>query len=204
MATVTTPFQLCNLALGLVGVRQSITNFTEGSDEAAACGILYGPSRDECLAARWWTFATKREVLALTAEERTGWEYAYTVPADMLVGGAQYIWTGQRNPPPDAREPFAIELRDDGGGHLLLCDRDEAELVYTAQLNTVALWPAPFVWAVATRLAANLAAMLTVKPDVALRLGQVANLRLAQAAAADGNSVRHDVAPESSTIRARG
>ena len=60
---------------------------------------------------------------------RSGWGYAYTAPADMLV--ARSIFAGKREPGQDQDVPFTKELNDAGTGFLLLTDMTAAELIYT-------------------------------------------------------------------------
>lgn len=202
MAAVTTEAQVCNLALAAVGSRQFIDTLTEASTEAEVCARLFASVRNECLAAWPWRFAAKRALLALTTEERTGWGYCYAFPADCLV--ARRIWDGVRTPGAGEAIPFGKELNDAATGHLLVTDMQSAELVYTAELKTVALWPPHFAAAVAAQLAVGLASALPVKPDVAMALQRQAHLALQRAAAVDGNEGRADVESESEFIRERG
>lgn len=204
MATITTVAGVCNLALGMVGQRQLIDSIGEETTEAIACKLLYGPARDECLAAFRWSFSTKRALLALSTEEREGWDLVYVAPSDMLIDGPRYVWDGSRATPVDLRIPNALELNDAGTGYLLLTDEPDAELIYAAQLNTVALWSNAFVKAVAARLAVDLALMLPVKPELSARLEPRAQLALAHAAARDSNAATPDAEPESESIRVRG
>lgn len=204
MATITTVAGVCNLALGMVGQRQLIDDIDEETDEAQACKLFYGPARDECLGAFMWSFATKRAALALSTEERTGWDLAYVAPPDMLLEGRRYVWDGSRATPVDLRIPNSIELNDAGDGYLLLTDEPDAELIYTAQLNAVALWSNAFVRAVAARLAVDLALMLPVKPELARLLEPRAQVALHKAAALDANASTPDAEPESESIRVRG
>lgn len=204
MATITTVAGVCNLALGMVGQRQLIDDIDEESNEAQACKLYYSTARDECLAAFPWSFATKRAVLALSTETRTGWDLVYVAPTDLLLDGRRFVWDGSRSTPIDLRIPNALELNDADDGYLLLTDEPDAELVYTAQLNTVALWSNAFVKAVAARLAVDLALMLPVKPELSERLEPRARLALAHAAARDGNASTPDADPESESIRVRG
>lgn len=205
MATITTVAGVCNLALGMVGQRQLVDDIeTETTDEAQACLVFYGPARDECLGAHRWSFTTKRAVLALSTEERTGWDLVYVAPADMQVDGWRYVWDGSRSTPVDLRIPNAVELNDAGTGYLLLTDEPDAELIYSAQVDTVALWSNAFVRAVAARLAVDLALMLPVKPELSSRLEPRARLALLHAAAKDANAATPDTEPESESIRVRG
>lgn len=202
MPAVTTPEGVCNLALGVVGHRQFLDSLNESSVEAEVCSRFYASTRNDLLAAWPWRFATKRAVLALTAESRSGWGYAYAAPADMLV--ARRIWDRRRNPGAGEAIPFAKELNDAASGHLILTDQAEAELLYTVELAVVALWPPHFVAAVAARLAVALAGALAVKPQIIPMLERGATLALQRAAAIDANEGQRDVEADSEWIRERG
>lgn len=202
MAAVTTPAQVCNLALAAVGSRQFIDDLGEATLEAEVCNRLFASVRNELLAAWPWRFATRRAVLGLTAEVRTGWGYCYTLPADCLV--ARRIWDGKRLPGAGQSIPFSKELNDAGGGFLLVTDQPQAELEYTAEVTTVALWPPHFVTAVAAVLATHLASALSVKPQVSELMMRRAQLALTRAAAVDANEAQRDEEPDSEFIRERG
>lgn len=208
MAAVVTEAEVCNLALGLVGQRQFIDRLDDDSTEAEVCNRLFASTRNELLEAWHWRFATKRAVLALAATSagallaRSGWAYCYVAPTGMLK--ARRIWDGDRAPGAGSRIPFGKELNDDSTGHLILTDQQDAELVYTVELRTVALWTPKFVIAVAKQLAVYLALALPVKPEIARLLQPAATLALQAAAAADGNEAEPDVEADSEWIRERG
>lgn len=202
MAARTTEAQVCNLALGLVGQRQFIDDLTEDSTEAQVAAQYFESTRNELLEAYHWRFATKRAVLAETTETRTGWGYCYSAPSDMLK--PQRIWDGNRRPGAGEAIPFAFELNDAGSGHLILTDMAEAELIYTVELATVALWPAAFVKAVAAQLAVYFAGALAVKPQLWPSLERGAVMALQRAAALDANAGQADPEPDSEIIRERG
>jgi hypothetical protein len=202
MATATTEAQVANLALAAVGQRQYLDRLDEDSAEAEACNRLFGAVRNELLAKWPWRFAQKRAVLALTAEVRSGWGYCYAAPADMLV--ARRIWDGLREPGAGERAPFSKELNDDSTGHLICTDMTDAELLYTVELKTVALWPPGFVVAVAAQLAVYLAGALAAKPQLLPMLQQQARIALQNAAAVDANEAEVDREADSEIIRERG
>ena len=201
MASVTTEAQVANLALGLIGQRQTIDSLTEDTAEAACANNFFASTRDELLEAWHWRFATKRTVLALTTEERTGWGYAYAAPSDMLA--AQQLWNGNREVGSGEMIPFTKELNDAGSGHLILTDQVEAELIYTVRLETVALWTNSFVRAVAAQLAVYMAGMIPVKPELMASLQRSATIALNAAAMRDANETVRDPIADSEFIRER-
>lgn len=201
MAALTSAEAICNLALGLVGQRQFIDRLDEPSTEAQVSRTFYEQTRNEVLSAFRWRFATQRAVLALTTESRSGWAFAYAAPANMLV--AQRIWDGTRNPGQGEGIPFAKELNDAGTGHLIVTDQADAQLIYTRELTTVALFPAHFVRALAAQLAVCFAGALPVKPQLMAGFQMAAERALLTAAAIDGNEAVADEEAESLTIRIR-
>jgi hypothetical protein len=201
MAALTAEHQVANLALGLIGQRQFLDSLTEASTEAIVARNYYAQTRNELLAAWRWRFATKRTVLALTTQARSGWTYTYAAPADMLA--PQYIYPGTREPGQGEQIPFAWELNDAGDGFLILTDQSAAELVYTRELTTVALFPPYFVKALAAQLAVYLAGALPVKPQLIPMLESGARIALQAAAAIDGNAATRDELADAESIRVR-
>lgn len=203
MPAVTTEAQLCNIALGYVGQRRLLGDLEEATTEAQMCKAFYGPTRDAVLASYRWSFATRRAELATVADvERNGWLYVYALPADCVE--PRMLYNGLRLPGSDERAPFTIELRDAVDGFLLLTDVESAELIYTARITTVGLFPALFVDAVAWRLAGQLALGLSVTPQVGLAIRDRYPQALSLAMAADSRQGQDDVVPDSEFIRIRG
>ncbi|MDP2270921.1 MAG: hypothetical protein Q8K32_09335 [Archangium sp.] len=208
MAAVVTEAEVCNMALGLIGQRQFIDRLDAKSTEAQVCKRFYASTRNELLEAWHWRFATKRAVLPLAANgagelvTRSGWGFSYVAPADLLK--ARRIWDGDRASGAGSRIPFTKELNDDATGHLILTDHPEAELVYTVELRTVALWTSKFTMAVAKQLAVYLATCLPVKAELARLLQPEARLALQTAAASDANEAEPDPETDSEWIRERG
>lgn len=194
--------QVCNIALARVGQRQFIESLTELSTEAQVCKVLYEPTRDAVLAAFPWPFATKRgELTVLDGISRSGWEKVYALPNDCLA--VQRLYPGSRNPTADARSPYALEHDDVSGLRVLLADLEDAELIYTARVQAVALYPPLFVDALAWRMAMELALALAVKPTLAASMAQGFERAMARAAAAELRQSQEDAPPDSEFIRAR-
>jgi hypothetical protein len=199
----TTPAELCNVALGRIGVRDYIDDLAEASTEAQVCAVSYPFSRDLVLGAFPWSFATKRANLAeQTGVTRSGWGYAYALPVDLVT--VRYLYNGANIGPLETeakRTPYRLEGAD--GQRVLLTDQGAAELVYTARIETVALYPALFQDALAWHLASELALALAVKPQLGIAaLGQYERA-LARAAAADLRQTQEGPPGESEFIRER-
>lgn len=207
MATLTSEAQVANLALGMVGQRQLLDSLNGQSTEALVAKTFFAATRNELLEAWHWTFATKRVGLALvlnadlTLAQRSGWGYCYRAPADMLT--PQAIWNGHREPGAGEPIPYKLEADDDDSGLFILTDMQNAELIYTFENKTVALWPASFIAAMAAALAVKFAGHLPVKPELVPGLERSAMLALQRAAARDGNKAQRDPDADSEFIRAR-
>lgn len=193
---------ICNLALLRVGQRQTIDSLEEDTTEAMVCKAIYAHTRDRLIEAAWWQFATKRATLALTSEERSGWAYIYALPSDCVV--ARYIWAGARSRAKDELIPFSLELSDAGTSRVLCTDEAEAELIYTADIGTPALFSSKFQDALAWSLAAELTLSLTVKPQLASQALQMAAISLRDAIASDRAQAEPDTQPDAEHLRARG
>lgn len=198
-----TATEICNLALGRIGVRQFINDLqNQKTTEAATARVFYEPARDTVLASFPWQFATGRAVLALTALERTNWLYVYTLPADCLA--ARYLVVeGVQEPRPDQRAPYGLE-NDETVGKVLLTDLEAAELVYTRALEDVNLFPPLFVEALAWKLAADFALGIPIKPQLAASIQQGYSRAVAMAATQDFRQSQQGPEPQASYIRARG
>jgi hypothetical protein len=198
-SATTTVAEICNEALLYVGSGQAINDLDEDSAEARACKVYYAKTRDALLEAFPWKFAGKRSVLALlSGEERVGWAFAYAWPSDCLA--PRRIWNGQRTPAAYSRIPFDVESTSTNGnvsGRCIVTDREDAELIYTAQVTTVALFTPLFCETLALSLASKLALILPIKPDVASRLKLEARAAFQTAAAAQLRASQEDVAPPS-------
>lgn len=198
----TTAAEICSLALLRIGQRQVIDDLDEDSVEAQVSKLLYEQTRDFVLASHPWAFATKRDDLAVVSgETRTAWKYVYALPTDCI--NPRYIHTGSRIPGPDERIPFAIEHNAGTTSRVLLTDMEDAELVYTAKIETVALFSPHFVDTLAWKLAAEFALSIPVKPQLGLVAEQKFEASLRMAAAVEMNAQREDQPPDSEFIRAR-
>lgn len=197
---------LCNLALSRIGIGQGITSLEDSTREAQACALHYAHLRDSLLAMCDWPFARKRAALALLSEtERSGWDYAYSLPLDCLV--PRRVWSGeiaQRRLRPDQRVPFGLEADDSGSGRILLTDEQGAKLLYTARVEDPLLFHPLFTEALVWWLAAELALALKAKDALELRARQRYELALSRAQAHAAAEGEQDVEPEPDFITGRG
>jgi len=100
---------IANFALGNIGARDSIESFDEASTAARQAKLWYDFSRVQALEGFDWSFARKRQALALIEEVPTGdpvayeWAYRYQYPSDCV--SARYIVN------PAGKDADAVPLR---------------------------------------------------------------------------------------------
>lgn len=200
---------ICNLALLKIGEKGIVNSLQDNTLEAQVCNALYATTRDSLLLARSWPFATRHALLALAVDQTTtapitrkAWAYIYSVPSDMLIGGARYIDIGVPAPAPEAQVPYDLE-DDPLYGPIILCNQQNAELVYTRAVTEVGKMDAMFQQALAWGLAYELTFAIPNKN--AFREGMVDGYMKALDEAAS-SAFRHQTStqkPSASGIRAR-
>jgi hypothetical protein len=141
---------ISNLALAKLGI-DPIMALSDASKPAQYCSRFYASTRDEVLSAHRWNFAMARATLnRLTAAPAFEWAYAYQLPADCLrvlqLNGYEQA---------EQKGMFSVE------GRQLFTDEETAEVRHIARVEDASAWPPSFVDALATKLAANIAAPLT-------------------------------------------
>jgi hypothetical protein len=169
------PVSICNLALGWIA-GNLIVSLDDESTEARLCKANFDLVRDAVLEARAWTFATKRFVLAPSAEEPAfGWTRQFPLPPEVVrvlrcddAGGS-------------GRLPWARE-----GTAILADDVDVLHVTAIVRVEDAALWSPAFGNAVAARLAAELAVPLSENRSLQADLWSLYERKLKQAGTLDG------------------
>jgi hypothetical protein len=197
-----TEAELCNLALGRVGVKIGISSLNEPSTEAAVAKLVYPMARDTALVSWPWQWATGRSQLAELAEDeqREGWTYAFARPTDCLK--ARYIWSGTRIQTEENLIPFREEMNNEGTELVILTDVTNPVLIYTRQVTNVSLFPPAFVNALAWLLAAEFVLSIPLKPELE-RFARERGIRAKDSAAADDANSQHEPQQKSSYELAR-
>jgi hypothetical protein len=212
-----TDVDICNLALGRIGHKETIQGFDEDSQAAQCCQVAYGPTLLALLESSDWGFARKRQTLAaLSLETRSGWENVYALPADCLVprsfygGSANGFFPAsvltQMAPITLGEEgiPYETEVTTDGNTRVLLCDAEVAELLYTSSTVSPGVFSQAFIQCLAWKLAAELALSLPVKRDLHTNATQQAAAEYLKARAQNLRQRRDSQVPESQFITVRG
>lgn len=148
------PVSLCNLALSRAGGQRiaQITSLGEASNEARQCAILYPELLRTCLRRFPWQFAAKRAHLAFIGQGNRQFLYSYQYPSDCLQA-RKIVSAGKET------LEFTTELGPDNTRNIL-CNIEDAELLYTAEVTDPRVWDALFYSALAWELASELAVVL--------------------------------------------
>ena len=200
---------ICNIALGAIGARATLSSLTEASPQANACALLYPTVRDALLRELRWDFAAQQRTLALLAAaagtpEQTGvlpvpplpWLYEYAYPAGCLdvrailalPPGAGGAVPGPTLPRPEIRWTAAGDTDADGNDiRVILTNQPQAVAAVTAQVTDPNVWDADFQVAVVGRLAEALAVPLSGNLDLAAKAIKDGEAAVARAMAANGN-----------------
>lgn len=205
----TSEAQICNKALARLGIKSFIEDLSDdGTEEAEACNVFYEDTRDACLAAFPWPFATLRKALAevdyTTEPARDGWDKIFKLPDGCLA--PRYIREAGdtlRAFREDDKIPFVIEKASVDDSQVLLCDLETPVLFYTARVEDVTKFPPLFVDAFSWLLAQELAMPLTVKPDRLTLAQKMYTMKINEARAMSFNGQQEDPQPETESIAAR-
>jgi hypothetical protein len=195
--------EICNLALGHLGVLTTIADLTtEQSAEAKICRRFYENTRDSVLRDFNWPFATKIDALALVeSDPNDEWDYSYRYPSDCI--NMRRILSGIRNESPDQRIPYKIGR--DNSGRLIFTDQDDAQIEYTMRVETIEEYPPDFVYALSYHLAMYIGPHVTKGDPFKIidRCERMYSWLMTKAQAQAANEEQPDVLPESEFIRAR-
>lgn len=158
--------QICNVALIKIG-QPSILSLTEDSLEARSCNLLYNDIRQEVLRSHLWNFAIKRVELAQSTDTPVfGYNYKYALPSDCLR-------VLRMDPEGDSIE-FKIE---DG---YLLTNESQVYIRYVSNVTDPNKFDSSFRETLSTRLAAELAIVVTNDIDKANYYMNMYEIKLGQ------------------------
>ncbi len=179
MATV---IEMCNRALGRIGIDQLIESLDDPNNRARNCKLQYEPCRDEVLEDFPFNFAQTFVALSLVADVTVpGWRYAYRYPNGAvkvhrvtdetgmrLVNNSAYtcndVWDYNQMP---AKMPFLVMAdATTDGAKLILSDVEIAYAWYTLKVTDPNQFSPLFRSALSWRMAMELA--LSVKASVPL------------------------------------
>jgi hypothetical protein len=153
---------ICNQALGMVGVTTFIEGLADDSIEARACSRYYASRRDLLLEHFPWPFAEKTATLVQIAGfTPVRYAFAYGLPTDCLK--VRELWSGIVRPRVDEKLTYGFQNYLDA--KVLITNESAPKLVYTARIENPRLFSASFGDALAAALALRLAQALPSRLD---------------------------------------
>jgi hypothetical protein len=192
--------QICNMALGRIGISIFIDALSEASQEASVCNVFYEQCRDRALSEGYFNFTTARVALADLGTPPTNWLYRYAMPSDCLT--ARYIEIeGSRNPLAKNRIPF--EVAQEGNVKVLYTDQPEAELVYTRRITNPNLFSPQCVSAIAWLLGSEIGMPLSAAPNLVSAAARMYENAISQAQSASSNEGQGDTEPDCEFLSGR-
>lgn len=194
--------QLCNLALGHLGVTKFIVDLaaeTGRSNEATVMNLYYDPAVEFVLEDYPWPELTKYVTLGLVeADPNDDWLYSYRYPSDCIFARRISTSIGRVDPNPP---PFETGVDDQG--RLIYTDTADAILEYTLLPESPALFRPTLGMAISWWLAGLACPGLAKKKELADRCMKMYVALKSTAQARAGNEQQQSVEPESEMIRAR-
>jgi len=154
---------ICNMALSHIGAKSYIESLDEQTSEAKQCKMWYQFSLTQCLESFDWSFARKRDNLALASDAPPlQWGFRYQTPADCV--SMRRIW----NPAGEQADavPYEIETQNSTGVKTILTDMAQAIGVYTMLVNSPILFTTLFVEMLSRCVASHVAFSLTGKRTI--------------------------------------
>lgn len=178
-SVITSPEDIVNVALGQIGYPIPVSNLYEGSRAADAALKIYGQTRDEMLRIEDYGFAERNVNLAVlkvanvngyfppnqwsgTTNPPVPWLFSYTYPDDCLKVRAikeQPLFALDYDP-----QPIVFKIENDNyytpSRKVVLCNVENAMMVYTGQVTDPTTWESSFVETFAAELGRRLAPTL--------------------------------------------
>lgn len=195
-----------NLAISHLACSKEIGNVeTERSAEALACRRYWKPALDEIQRDLPNPCNIRIEPLALVTDMRevdgAEWSFSYRYPVDCAK--AIRIPSGTRNDTNETRVPYRIISDDEG--RLILTDKENATLEYSASTDEPSKWAPDFLMAFSLLLASYIAPRVTGGDPFKLGERAYARYRIAKSNS-DANAVgeqQDEQPPENDYTRSR-
>ncbi len=183
--------EIVNLALGKLGGR-IIASLEESSVEAKEAKAAWGPSRDLLLEQRSWTFAkTRRKLNPAATPPAFGWENQYLIPSDVLAV-IQCV--------DDSGESIDWQVE---GAYVVANWSGALNAILKVQVEDAGLWSVAFRYAMAMRIAYEIAIPVTGKPELQKACWSLYENALKEAVTSDGMQGRAELirGPRLSRVR---
>ncbi|MBF0164469.1 MAG: hypothetical protein HQM01_08250 [Magnetococcales bacterium] len=192
---MTTPVDICNRALSLIGGRATIATFAEPGVEALQCRLHYEATRQSLLRRHPWGFARAQVALAELGNPPAPWRHQYAMPGRCLrlrfvMSAAAPVCPGMAVPSGGGFGNYQIGTTAGTDPHpvtVILTDIPNAMAVYTADIEDPGLWDAGFTTAMVHALAAAICQGITGDKGLSQALTQMAQLTVNTAMASSAN-----------------
>lgn len=194
------PVQICNMALGKIGISMFIADLAERSNEARTCRVFYDAARDRTLEEAPWKFAERAAELQQVSGVKGPWLYRYRYPNDALV--ARFVVEeGMAFDGPGVS--FQVMEDEVNGGKVILTNSESAVLIYTARITNTKMFSALFDDAFSWALAADIASPLSAAPGMAQSARQAYALALNVASGRNLNEGKQEQSQECQYLSVR-
>lgn len=198
--------QICNIALGRIGVQQFINSIDDPSSEAIVASMVYDFTLERVLQDFPWPFATRHEVLQDIGSPVSPWAYRYRYPGDCLqvrriypAGGTYTDGTVSRN----TGIPYSVISDYDNDARAILCDYEAPMIEYTAKIIKPGLFTPAFANAFAWALASEMATPLSADAKFAQAANQAYARVLAEAGTLAFGESQQEPLPDGELLAAR-
>jgi len=152
---MTTPVDICNVGLALIGHRTRIVSIDppESSVEAEYGELFWPTVRRTALSSHTWSFATERVTLAsLAITPPSPWLYAYAMPAEALR------FVGVKEPAATDDIPFSdSRVGRQSDQTVIYTNVEDAEGVYITEIENTLLYTPELITALEYMMAAKFA-----------------------------------------------
>ena len=193
---MTSPVEICNLALGQLGAERISNIENPQTPTEQLCQLYYPIVRDALLESRDWTFLIKRATLDTPTAVVPDWCYgkAFQLPTDVYR-----VIDVRRNPQANTQNETEWQRE----GDKIVCNLDVIYVRYITRDVFSANYSGLFVMAFAMVLAAKMCIQITENNSMKQALLREAQAAIDEAAALDGMQGRHEQIRASSLINAR-
>lgn len=190
-----------NLALGFIGVSETVDSLEERSKNRLACGRFWELARDTVLAQFPWPFATKYATLAALPQTTRPYLFTYQYPTDCLKA---MFFTNAIGTQPDEKYQARFETSYGDGGQVILSSEAAPVLAYVVRVEDVGRFPPLFVEALAYKLASMIAMPISNTRAIAETNAQLYTQAVQEAWASALNESNFATTRESEYITVRG
>ena len=193
MASVIT---VCNMALGNVGITQTIENIDDNNERARICKLYYEPLRDQLIRKMEPNFAQAVVALSLVSGDAPpGWEYQYRYPTDCLFAKQLTDENGARIPNlaqfefgdtmglrlSQSKIPFEVRADPGATGRIIVTDLEDAYLWYTKKVTDPNQFDPEFLIGFSWVLASAISIPLKVSAPIAQYAANMARSLMGEA-----------------------